>query len=236
MSSTLSCKYADIIYWRSLSSSREAGEGNGTAASRPVTYVPRLNIDWPNKFRPVDEPHCGYDGSKCKRPGGRTEVAAGVLGALLFMAIVLTLSMYRRWKIEQEIEGLLWKINPECLQGYRGLMQPCTSRQSLGSVMSGESRGYGATCQTARYRGSIVRVKELHYEKKKDIPRSVMKEMKQMREMRHDNINRRVLPLTDSKTLHIWYPFIFPATALCNQQVLYAVSSAPASSRTASSS
>ena len=56
--------------------------------------------------------------------------------------------------------------------------------------MSGESRGYGATCQTARYRGSIVRVKELHYEKKKDIPRSVMKEMKQMREMRHDNINR----------------------------------------------
>ena len=78
------------------------------------------------------------------------------------------------------------------LQGYRGLMQPCTSRQSLGSVMSGESRGYGATCQTARYRGSIVRVKELHYEKKKDIPRSVMKEMKQMREMRHDNINRQV--------------------------------------------
>ena len=71
-------------------------------------------------------------------------------------------------------------------------MQPCTSRQSLGSVMSGESRGYGATCQTARYRGSIVRVKELHYEKKKDIPRSVMKEMKQMREMRHDNINRQV--------------------------------------------
>ena len=202
MISTMNCKCrkGGIIYWRSPSSSREAGEGNGTAASRPVTYVPRLNIDWPNKFRPVDEPHCGYDGSKCKRPGGRTEVAAGVLGALLFMAIVLTLSMYRRWKIEQEIEGLLWKINPECLQGYRGLMQPCTSRQSLGSVMSGESRGYGATCQTARYRGSIVRVKELHYEKKKDIPRSVMKEMKQMREMRHDNINRRVLPRTDSKT------------------------------------
>ena len=93
----------------------ENGDSNDTA-SRPVTYVPRLNVDWPNKFRPVDEPHCGYDGSKCKRPGGQTEVAAGVLGALLFMAIILTLSMYRRWKIEQEIEGLLWKINPECLQ------------------------------------------------------------------------------------------------------------------------
>ena len=94
----------------------DESEDSNATTSRPVTYVPRLNIDWPNKFRPVDEPHCGYDGSKCKRPGGRTEVAAGVLGALLFMAIILTLSMYRRWKIEQEIEGLLWKINPECLQ------------------------------------------------------------------------------------------------------------------------
>ena len=56
--------------------------------------------------------------------------------------------------------------------------------------MSGESRGYGTTCQTARFRGSIVRIRELHFEKKKDIPRDVMKEMKVMRELRHDNINR----------------------------------------------
>ena len=58
--------------------------------------------------------------------------------------------------------------------------------------MSGESRGFPNMCQTARYRGSIVRIKELHYEKKKDIPRDVMKEMKLMRELRHDNINRYI--------------------------------------------
>ncbi len=49
--------------------------------------------------------------------------------------------------------------------------------------------GTDTTCQTARYRGAIVRIKELRYEKKKDIPRDVMKEMKLMRELRHDNIN-----------------------------------------------
>ena len=27
--------------------------------------------------------------------------------------------MYRKMKTEQEIEGLLWRINPDCLQGYR---------------------------------------------------------------------------------------------------------------------
>ncbi|TRY81202.1 hypothetical protein TCAL_09005 [Tigriopus californicus] len=152
-----------------------------------ITYSPKVNIDWPGNHKPVDEPHCGYDGSKCPRTKGRTEIATGVLGALLFIVIIITLSFYRKWKIEQEIEGLLWKINPDCLQGYRGL-HPCASKQSLGSVMSGESRGYGTTCQTARFRGSIVRIKELHYEKKKDISREVMKEMKLMRELRHDNV------------------------------------------------
>ena len=35
---------------------------------------------------------------------------------LLLFAIFLTLGVYRKWKIEQEIEGLLWKINPDCLR------------------------------------------------------------------------------------------------------------------------
>ena len=68
-----------------------------------------------------------------------TEIAAGILGGLLVFALILTLSVYRKWKIEQEIEGLLWKINPECLQNYPRL-HPCPSKQSLGSLMSGEVR------------------------------------------------------------------------------------------------
>lgn len=40
-----------------------------------------------------------------------------------------------------------------------------------------------------RYRGAFVRINVLRFEKKKDIPRDVMKEMKLMRELRHDNVN-----------------------------------------------
>lgn len=152
-------------------------------------YVSSHQIDWLANKPPVDEPFCGYDGFKCKSKQGRTEIAAGILGGLLVFAVILTLSVYRKWKIEQEIEGLLWKINPECLQNNRGLNH-CTSRQSLGSLMSGESRGMGQQyCQTAKYKGSTVRIKELRFDRKKDIPRDVMKEMKLMRELRHDNIN-----------------------------------------------
>ena len=59
----------------------------------------------------------------------------------------------------------------------------------LNSVALGESRGLGAFCQTAKYNRSIVRIKELQFERKKDISREVMKEMKLMRELRHDNVN-----------------------------------------------
>lgn len=47
-------------------------------------------------------------------------VAAVVLGVLLFCSGVVTMSIYRKWKIELEIEGLLWKIEPCEIKGYSG--------------------------------------------------------------------------------------------------------------------
>lgn len=45
-------------------------------------------------------------------------VAAGVLALILFCAGVITMSIYRKWKIELEIEGLLWKIDAQEIKGY----------------------------------------------------------------------------------------------------------------------
>ena len=81
-----------------------------------------------------------YQEEKCQGGKGMTEITAGVLGGLLVFALILTLSVYRKWKIEQEIEGLLWKINPESLQGHREGLHSCASRQSLGSMISGKVR------------------------------------------------------------------------------------------------
>lgn len=49
------------------------------------------NIEWIN-YKPVDEPHCGYDGSKCPRPGGLTETLAAVLGGMLIIILNRTLN------------------------------------------------------------------------------------------------------------------------------------------------
>lgn len=45
-------------------------------------------------------------------------IAAGILAVMLFCAGVITMSIYRKWKIEQEIEGLLWKIDPSEIHDF----------------------------------------------------------------------------------------------------------------------
>jgi guanylate cyclase, other len=79
------------------------------------------HIQWPGSVKPVDVPSCGFDNSKCIKSNttDHSVVAAGTLGLLLFCATVITASIYRKWKIEQEIEGLLWKIQSAELHSHK---------------------------------------------------------------------------------------------------------------------
>ncbi|XP_076290712.1 receptor-type guanylate cyclase Gyc76C isoform X2 [Lasioglossum baleicum] len=176
-----------------------------------LVYRPSESMDWPGKNKPEAEPGCGFLNEHCPKDDThlRSIVAAGVLAVLLFCAAVITMSIYRRWKIEQEIEGLLWKIDPSEIHGYPHLdnMMSSPSKLSLVSAMSYESRCGGQVfAQTGHYHGVVVRIKELKFSKKKDISRDVMKEMRILREIRHGNLNSfigacvepmRILLITD---------------------------------------
>lgn len=167
------------------------------------------HIDWPGGRKPDDEPSCGFKHERCQSDSQETSViAAATLAVCLFCAGVITLSIYRKWKIEQEIEGLLWKIDPQDLHGYcNNDIVSSPSKLSLVSATSYESRcGAQVFAATGQYKGVMVRIKELKFSKKKDIPREVMKEMRVLRDIRHDNINSfigaclepmRVLIITD---------------------------------------
>lgn len=135
---------------------------------------------------------CGYDNEFCKSDGELTSmIASGVLGLILFMVSVIVMSIYRKWKIELEIEGLLWKIDPPDIKGYFNKdIVSSPSKLSLASAAS-----FGSRCSqqvftaTANFKGTVVRIKELKFSRKKDISRDIMKEMRLLRELRHDNIN-----------------------------------------------
>lgn len=157
-----------------------------------ITY-PRMRlflgqqIDWIGGKKPSDEPKCGFEGEKCHGPaqGYRPVITAGVLGFVLFVVISVAASLYRKWKIEQEIEGLLWKIDENELNVQQPFGEHSQSRTSLVSVGSlGQ-----VYCATAYYKGALVRVKELKLMKKHVISRQTMKEMRYMREMCHANVN-----------------------------------------------
>ncbi|XP_012274988.1 receptor-type guanylate cyclase Gyc76C isoform X2 [Orussus abietinus] len=176
-----------------------------------LVYRPSEAVDWPGKNKPEAEPGCGFLNEHCPKDDThlRSIIAAGVLAVLLFCAAVVTMSIYRRWKIEQEIEGLLWKIDPSEIHGYPHLdtLMSSPSKLSLVSAMSYESRCGGQVfAQTGHYHGVVVRIKELKFSKKKDISRDVMKEMRTLREIRHGNLNSfigacvepmRILLITD---------------------------------------
>uniref|UniRef100_W8AIX8 Guanylate cyclase n=1 Tax=Ceratitis capitata TaxID=7213 RepID=W8AIX8_CERCA len=153
-----------------------------------------VRVDWPSGGdRPFDEPMCGFANELCKKDDRHitSVVAAGVLGLLLFCAGVITMSIYRKWKIELEIEGLLWKIDISEIKGYSG--NDIVASPSKLSLVSAQS--FGSRCSnqvftsTARLRGAVVRIKELKFSRKRDISREIMKEMRLLRELRHDNIN-----------------------------------------------
>ncbi|KAL1132356.1 hypothetical protein AAG570_010312 [Ranatra chinensis] len=146
-----------------------------------------LQPDWPGKTKPDAEPSCGYNNELCREGTYGPTVVVITLGLVLFCTSVMVLSIYRKWKIEQEIEGLLWKIDRLELTGNNDIISS-PSKLSLVSATSIESR-----CQmfasTVKYKGLVVRIKEIKFSRKKDISRDIMKEMRLLREFRHDNIN-----------------------------------------------
>lgn len=146
-----------------------------------------MQIDWVNGKKPSDEPRCGFSGERCLGPGRgyRSIIMVSVFGLILFIVLCVAASLYRKWKIEQEIEGLLWKIDESELQMQQPFGDNSQSRISLVSVGS-LGQMY---CTTAHYKGALVRVKELKLVKKYAISRQTMKEMRYMRERCHTNIN-----------------------------------------------
>lgn len=153
-------------------------------------------IDWVKGGRPpLDEPRCAYDGSICRKPPDnfREKLAAVQLAILLTLSVIV-FQVYKNWKKEKEIAGLLWRMELDDIE-FHGQLTRTQSRSSFASQMSNESTGFrnkNTYIKTATYKGVIVAIKELRFSSKqgKDIPRASKVEMKLMKEIRHDNINQ----------------------------------------------
>ncbi|XP_020284969.1 guanylate cyclase 32E isoform X2 [Pseudomyrmex gracilis] len=193
-----------------------------------TTNLPKLQFTREMLFvgnsPPVAEPPCGYHGEKCNSYTG--EIVGGIVGASLLIITAIILILYRNSKYEQELDSLLWKVNYKDVQikeqtdGSAGAneapakctkekptraTQPIvrTSQVSLSSNPDADSFRYSTIyTQVGIYKGRIFAVKKVR-KKSIEITREMKKELKMMRDLRHDNLNAFIGACTDPPNICI---------------------------------
>ncbi|XP_045213178.2 receptor-type guanylate cyclase Gyc76C-like isoform X2 [Mercenaria mercenaria] len=187
-------------------------------------YYENGHIDWPEGTPPVDEPPCGFRGQKCIPPTTYTkEILSGVAGGLALIVLIIGFLVYRNWKYENDLASLLWKIDYKDIdfkdhfvgtmsskcgtKGRRTAVVRVNSQMSLASQGEFDFRQL-FTC-VATYKGMVVAVRKIR-KKNVELTRSVKKELKVIRDLRHDNLNPFIGACLDA-------PNVLIVTAYCSK-------------------
>ncbi|KAK3781513.1 hypothetical protein RRG08_054852 [Elysia crispata] len=180
----------------------------------PIYHIHEgVTIRWLHGKPPLDEPPCGYRGQKCIKPKSHLkEIVGGVFGGILLIAIVTGLLIYRNWRYEQEIAGLLWKIDASAIHcnevgsgraDKKALTEDIDNSTNCGiSMVSIESRNSHAQVYTyiGKFRGQTVALKTFNIDSS-DLTRKDKMEMKTMRDLRHTNVNSFIGACMESSVL-----------------------------------
>ncbi|XP_047024800.1 guanylate cyclase 32E [Helicoverpa zea] len=149
-------------------------------------FLPELvgasNIAWIGGSPPVAEPACGFDGIKCSLPHdpGVLSAAAAVAAAAILAAALLV----RHYRYEQKLASVLWRIEAKDLT-FISAYNASSSDKVTSMQHDMETRRAHTTI--AMYRGNIVAIKRLQ-KKSIDVTRAIKKELKLIRELRHENL------------------------------------------------
>jgi len=185
---------------------------NTSKVKRKVKLVLSKKIMWPGDGTvPRDSPKCGFEGEKCLPDPQQKEdkghlfmaiaVALSIVGIVLFIIPVV---MYRQYRLERELTSQLWKIDPNDLYVYDGRAPSCSS---FGSITSNSwsiiEKGPREKFTTvAIYKGNFVAVKKVN-KRTVELGRNVLMELKQMRDIRHENVNMFIGACTEPENILI---------------------------------
>ncbi|XP_014300035.1 guanylate cyclase 32E [Microplitis demolitor] len=182
-----------------------------------ITSLPKLRLTreimWQGNGPPLAEPFCGYHDEKCNAHTG--EIIGGIAGGLLLIFISISLILYRNWRYEQELDSLLWKVNYKDIQiretkdesincESKSNTKPVvrTSQVSLSSNPDADFRYSMIYTQIGYYKGRMFAIKKVR-KKSIEITREMKKELKIMRDLRHDNLNAFIGACTDPPNICI---------------------------------
>ncbi|XP_063382132.1 atrial natriuretic peptide receptor 1-like isoform X3 [Cydia fagiglandana] len=170
------------------------------AANKSLQFNPDRPIHWAGGSTdpPRDTPICGFDGSLC--PDKSLPVYAIlsiVLSSVVVILAILSVFIYRHYKLEAEIAMMTWRVNwSDVLQPgarLRGSMHSLARRYSSGTAYSDEATSLAGDRQIytpcGLYKSCRVALKKVD-KQRIDLTRPLLLELKKMKDLEHDHLAR----------------------------------------------
>ncbi|OQV18948.1 Atrial natriuretic peptide receptor 1 [Hypsibius exemplaris] len=171
---------------------------------RNVTMLPQHLTDpivWFNRdSQPPNEPRCGYRGIKQECENEQRKILAIALSSvvgLVFICAIATLLIYRKIKLESALSDPWWRVEKEELN--QATMKQSSQSLSKLSLKTADNTSHASSvgktqvfAKIASYKGKTVAVKKMETIRRFNPTRAELKEIKKLRDMVHENINRFV--------------------------------------------
>ncbi|RDD47549.1 Atrial natriuretic peptide receptor 1 [Trichoplax sp. H2] len=185
------------------------------SAQQNFSMTPGKVVVWPGNTTvvPKDIPPCGWRNEKCS---GNLSVLGGAIGgsvaALIILFSAIFYYLWRKSRFEADLSSSLWKIDyNEIIFNVKpganmfgsmvstkpqGVSRPSSAvsvrQKNKADAISIGSASYVEDMQIftsmGLYRGNFVAIKMIH-KKHIDLSRALLIELKQVRDMNHDNVN-----------------------------------------------
>ncbi|XP_067133118.1 atrial natriuretic peptide receptor 1-like isoform X3 [Centruroides vittatus] len=176
---------------------------NYYGVSKQFVNLPNKKIHWAgNRLQPPpDTPNCGFDGSKCPDDEiPQYAIVSAVLSCVIVFLCISSFFIYRHFKLEADLASMTWKIKYEYLTAI--IPSNCKhlgsrislNRVSIPSTCSTETFPVGdiskqVFIRTCYYKGTVVAIKAVN-KNKIEFSRSLLLELKRMKDLQHNHIVR----------------------------------------------
>ncbi|KAG9279608.1 atrial natriuretic peptide receptor 1-like [Astyanax mexicanus] len=183
------------------------------SSAKQMVLEPGMTVHWLKGSPPPDIPVCGFknDNPACLAKTVTMHQMISIVVCFIFIIIVtVTVFIYRKVKLENELAAQLWRVYWEDIQISnldKALRRAC-SRLTLslrgsnyGSLltMEGNVQIYAKTCY---YKGNITAIKYVN-KKRIELTRKVLFELKHMRDVQNEHLNRFIGACIDAPNICI---------------------------------
>nr|XP_046170784.1 atrial natriuretic peptide receptor 1-like [Oncorhynchus gorbuscha]XP_046170785.1 atrial natriuretic peptide receptor 1-like [Oncorhynchus gorbuscha] len=169
-------------------------------SQKKLRALPGMDIQWPGGTAPLDVPVCGFknDNPAClARTITIHQMVTIVVFFIIIIILTITVFIYRKLKLENELVAQLWRVSWEDIQmsNMEKVLRSAGSKLTLslrgsnyGSLLTGDGN-FQVFAKTGYYKANIVAIKYIN-RKRIELTRNVLFELKHMRDIQNEHLTR----------------------------------------------